>query len=173
MGRLVTRQTILVLFFFWPFKFRRVCGVCSGELWLARKNNCLLSSIFFSRVRWLWANDVSVPRKVTSGLPGWNFLYTAQASFFWPRVDPARLLRRAYSRSVWIISFEFVKVCEIRFSIWESFIGFYIRCYPISTILACLFSVGAQNFVETVVLNESMSAKMASRVSYLVYYYCR
>ena len=32
-----------------PFKFRRVCGVCSGELWLARKNNCLLSSIFQQR----------------------------------------------------------------------------------------------------------------------------
>ena len=48
MGRLVTRQTMLVLFyyFFKPFKFRRVCGVCSFELWLARKNNCLLSSIF-------------------------------------------------------------------------------------------------------------------------------
>ena len=28
--------------------------------------------------------------------------------------------------------FEFVKVCGIRFSIWESFIGFYISCYPIS-----------------------------------------
>ena len=57
------------------------------------------------------------------------FLYSAQASFSWPRVDLARLLRRAYSRSVWIISFEFVKVCGIRFSIWESFIGFYICCY--------------------------------------------
>ena len=31
----------------------------------------------------------------------------------------ARLLRRACSRSFWIISFEFVKVCGIRFSIWE------------------------------------------------------
>ena len=30
----------------------------------------------------------------------------------------------------------------------------------------------SSNFVEKVVLNESMSAKMASRVSYLVYYYC-
>ena len=37
------------------------------------------------------------------------FLYSAQASFSWPRVDLARLLRRAYSRSVWIIFFEFVK----------------------------------------------------------------
>ena len=26
----------------------------------------------------------------------------------------------------------------------ESFIGFYICCYPISTILACLFSVGVR-----------------------------
>ena len=67
-----------------------------------------------------------------------TFLYSAQASFSWPRVDLARLLRRAYSQSVWIISFEFVKVCGIRFSIWESFIGFYICCYPISTILTCL-----------------------------------
>ena len=70
------------------------------------------------------------------------FLYSAQASFSWPRVDLARLLRRAYSPSVWIMSFEFVKVCGIRFSFWESLIGFYICCYPISTILACLFSVG-------------------------------
>ena len=30
----------------------------------------------------------------------------------------------------------------------------------------------SSNFVEKVVLNESMAAKMASRVSYLVYYYC-
>ena len=54
-----------------------------------------------------------VPRKVTSGLPGWFFLYSAQASFSWPRVELARLLRRAYSQSVWIISFEFVTVCGI------------------------------------------------------------
>ena len=31
----------------------------------------------------------------------------------------------------------------------------------------------SSNFVEKVVLNESMSATMASRVSYLAYYYCR
>ena len=77
--------------------------------------------------------------------PGMDFfLYSAQASFSWPRVDLARLLRRAYSRSVWIVSFEFFKVCGIRFSIWESFIGFYICCYAISTILVCLFSVGVR-----------------------------
>ena len=37
--------------------------------------------------------------------------------------------------------FEFVKVCWIIFSSWESFIGFYILWYPISTLLACLFPV--------------------------------
>ena len=37
-----------------------------------------------------------------------------------------------------------VKVCGIRFSIWESFIGFYISRYPIPTILACLFSFGVR-----------------------------
>ena len=72
------------------------------------------------------------------------FWYSAQASFSWPRVDLARLVWPAYSRPFWITSFEFVKVCGIRFSIWESFIGFYICCYPITTILACLFSVGVR-----------------------------
>ena len=85
-----------------------------------------------------------VPRKTNQGHPGWIFLYSAQASFSWPRVDLARLLRRAYSRPFWITSFEFVKVCGIRFSIWESFIGFYICCDSITTILACLFSVGVR-----------------------------
>ena len=44
-------------------------------------------------------------------------------------------------RPFWIISFEFVKVCWIRFSSWESFIGFSIWCYPISSILARLFII--------------------------------
>ena len=72
------------------------------------------------------------------------FWYSAQGSFSWPRLDLARLLRRACSKSFWIISFEFVKVFGIHFSIWESFIGFYICCYPIFTILACSFSVGVR-----------------------------
>ena len=72
------------------------------------------------------------------------FLYSAQDTFSWPCVDLARLLRRAYSRPFWIASFEFVKVCGICFSIWESFIGFYICCYSITTILACFFSVGVR-----------------------------
>ena len=53
-------------------------------------------------------------------------LYSAQASFAWVRVDLAQPLRRDDFRPFWIISLEFVKVYWIRFSTWESFIGFYI-----------------------------------------------
>ena len=116
----------------------------TGQGGTARKNNCLLSSIFSAGEggfgQMMYRSPERSPQDSRDGI----FLYSAQASFSWPRVDLARLLRRAYSQSVWIISFEFVKVCGIRFSIWESFIGFYICCYAISKILACLFSVGVQ-----------------------------
>ena len=106
---------------------------------------CLLSSIFPAGEGGFGQNnDVSVFRKVTQDSWDGFFLYSVPASFSWLRVDLARLLRRACSWSFWIISFEFVKVCVIRFSMWESFIGFYICCYPISMILACLFSFGVR-----------------------------
>ena len=68
--------------------------------------------------------------------------YSAQASFAWPRVDLARPLRRDDFRPFWIISFEFVKVCWIRFSGWESSLVSisYAKSY-FYTILACLFTV--------------------------------
>ena len=53
-------------------------------------------------------------------------LYRTQASFVRPRVDLARSLRRIDFRLFWFISFEFVNVCALRFSSWESFIGLYI-----------------------------------------------
>ena len=57
----------------------------------------------------------------------------------------AQPLRRDDFWPFWIISFEFVKVpCWIRFSSWESFIRFYAWRYPISTILACFFTVGVR-----------------------------
>ena len=108
------------------------------------------------------------PLKGQPRTPGMDYLYSAQALLSWPRVDLACLLRRAYSRPFWITSFELVKVCRIRFSIWESFIGFYICCYDPGMFILCW----SPNFVEKVVLNESMEAKMASLVSYLVYYNC-
>ena len=143
MGRLVTRQTILVLFILFG---HLNLGACAGFA-LANCDWLGGTSIkhFSSRGGWLWASDVSgSPEKSPQDSRDGIFLYSAQASFSWPRVDLARLLRRAYSRSVWILSFEFVKVCGIRFSIWESFIGFYICCYPISTILECFFSAGVR-----------------------------
>ena len=68
--------------------------------------------------------------------------YSAQASFAWPRVDLARPLRRDDFRPFWIISFEFVKVCWIHFSGWESSLVSisYAKSY-FYTILACLFTV--------------------------------
>ena len=102
-------------------------------------------SWIFSWGGWLWANDVSVPRKVTPGLPGWIFFYTVPRPHFLGRA----LIWTGYFGEHVLGLFglylsSFFKVCGIRFSIWESFIGFYICCYPISTILACLFSVGVR-----------------------------
>ena len=44
--------------------------------------NLLSIKYFFSRVGWLWANDVSVPRKVISGLSGWNFFVRCPVLIF-------------------------------------------------------------------------------------------
>ena len=78
----------------------------------------------------------SLERSVQAHQDGFD-LHSAQALIAWPRVDLARSLRCIDFRPFWFISFEFVKVCGIRFSSWEGFIGSYIWCYPISTILAC------------------------------------
>ena len=84
------------------------------------------------------------PSKGQPRTPGMDFFVQWSGLISWPRIDLARLVRRAYSRPFCITSFEFVKVCGIRFSVWESFIGFYICCYPITTILTCLFFVGVR-----------------------------
>ena len=43
-----------------------------------------------------------------------------------------------WSTVFWILFFEFHKACWIRFSTWESFIGFHLWGSPISMSLACL-----------------------------------
>ena len=101
------------------------------------------------------------------------FLYSAQASFSWPLVDLATLLRQACSRSFCIISFEFVKVCGIRFRLYLGKLHWFLYL-----LLSYFYDPGmfifrwSSNFVEKVVLKGSMAAKMASSVSYLVHYYC-
>ena len=81
---------------------------------------------------------------VTPGLPGWIFFVQCPGLIFLA----ARWSGPATSASMFSVFFDYIlrvfKVCGIRFSIWESVIGFYICCYPISTILACLFSVGVR-----------------------------
>ena len=99
---------------------------------------------------------VSVPRKVNPGHPGW------------PRFDLAWLFRRAYSDLFSAILDYILRGCQ---SLRDSF--FYLEklhwylylllsyYYDPDMFIFCWSS----NFVEKVVLNESMAAKMASRVS--------
>ena len=49
-----------------------------------------------------------------------------------------------WSTVFWILFFEFHKACWIRFSTWESFIGFHLWGSPISMSLACLLSVTSE-----------------------------
>ena len=96
------------------------------------------------------------------------FLCSAQALFSWPRFDLAWLFRRAYSDLFSAILDYILRVCQ---SLRDSF--FYLEklhwylylllsyYYDPDMFIFCWSS----NFVEKVVLNESMAAKMASRVS--------
>ena len=144
-------------------------GAAMGSI-LQRKRKCAHRYPRLSRVGWLWANDVSVLRKVTSGLPGWIFLVQCPGLIFlaahWSGPAASASI---YSQSVWIISFEFVKVCGFRLGKLHWFLYLLLSYFYDPSMFIFRWS---SNFVEKVVLNESMSAKMASRVSYLVYYYC-
>ena len=88
--------------------------------------------------------NVSVPRSLERSpqdtRDGFD-LYSAQASLICLTARWS-LLRRL--SAFWIISFEIDKVFWIRFSSWESFIGFYIWRYPISEIIACLPTFGVR-----------------------------
>ena len=94
--------------------------VCLGESRLSQTNNSPRANVFPAGVaNFGKAMYRSLERSTQDTRDGF-FLYIAQASFSWPHVDLAGILRRAYSRPFWITSFEFVKVCGIRFSVWES-----------------------------------------------------
>ena len=86
------------------------------------------------------------------------FWYSAQASFSWPSVDLARLL------SVFLDY-----ILSVRQSLWDSFLYLLLSYFYDPGMFIFRWS---SNFAEKVVLKGSMAAKMASRVSYLVYYYC-
>ena len=101
--------------------------------WLGR--TIAFYRVFFQQEKVALGKWCIGPQKGHPRTPGMDFFCTVPRPHF---------LGRACSRSFWIIFFEFVKVCGIRFSIWESFIGFYICSYPIPTILACSVSVGVR-----------------------------
>ena len=152
---------------------------CTGTFWnmkfaysrLSQVNNSPRANVFpAGEANFCQAMYRSLESSTQDTRDGFD-LYSARASFARPRVDLARLLRRAVSRPFRTIFSEFVKVCGVRFSTRESLIGFCIWCHPISTILACLFSVGVRG--QKLCWKGIMAAKMASRASYLVYYYRR
>ena len=146
--------------------------VCLGDSRFSRVNNGPRANVFpAGEANFGQAMYRSLERATQYTRDGFDF-YSVQASFAWPRVDLTRLLRRGVSRPFWTISFEFVEVCGIRFSIGKSFTGFYIWCYPISTILAFLFSVGVRISWKKMCWKGFMAVNMASCATYLVYYYC-
>ena len=89
MGCLVTRQTILFFFFFSHLNlgaYARAGFALANCDWLGR--TLAFYQVFFQQERVAFGEDVSVPSKVTPGLPGWFFfLCSVQASFSWPRVE--------------------------------------------------------------------------------------
>ena len=128
------------MFLFFFFLILAFALVLFGRLAIiAQVNNSPRANVFpageanFGQAMY-WSLERS-PQDTGNGFDLWSTQALA-----WPRVDLARLLRHMDFRPFWIISFEFVKVCGIRFSSKESFIGFYTWCYLNSTILACLFT---------------------------------
>ena len=156
----------------WRGKFGRVCGVCSSELWLARKNNCLLTSIFpvgeggFRQMMY-WSPE----RSSQDSRDGFFFVHCPGLIFL-----AARWSGPATSASMFSVFLDYILwVCQ---SLWDSFLYLGKLHWFLYLLLSYFYDPGmfifrwSSNFVEKVVLKGSMAAKMASRVSYLVYYYC-
>ena len=113
---------------------------------LVRNNNCLLSSIFPAG-----EGGVSVPRRSSQDY---------RDGFFGTMPGP---------------HFLGVRVCQ---GLWDSspYLGklnwfLYLLLFYFYDPGMFIFRLSS-NFVEKVVLKARMAAKIASRVSYLVYYYC-
>ena len=100
--------------------------------------------------------------EVNPGHPGWTFFVQCP--------DPAT------SASIFSAVLDYIpRVCQ---SLQDSFFYLGKLHWFLYLLLSYYYDPGmfifcwSSNFVEKVVLNESMAAKMASLVSYLVYYYC-
>ena len=118
-----------------------MCGVCSGELWLTRKKSCLLSSIFSAGRVALGKRCIGL-QKAHLRTPGMEFFVQCPGLIFLA----ARWSGPAASASIFLVCLDYsLRVSQ---SLWDSFLylwklrWFLYCCYSISTILACLFSVG-------------------------------
>ena len=104
--------------------------------------------------------------------PGMEFFVQCQGLIFLA----ARWSGPAASASIFSVCLDYIlRVCQ---SLWDSFLSLGKLHWFLYLLLSYFYDPGmfifrwSSNFVEKVVFNESMSAKIASRVSYLVYYYC-
>ena len=145
--------------------------ITAGRGGTARKNNCLLSSIFqageggFGQMMYRSSERSPQDLYSTCTVPCPGLIFFA-ASWSGP----------ATSANVVSVVLDYIlRVCQ---SLWDSFLYLGKLHWFLYLLLSYFYDPGmfifrwSSNFVEKVVLNESMSAKMASRVSYLVYYYC-
>ena len=80
------------------------------------------------------------------------------------------------STSMFSVFFHYIlRICQ---SLWDSFLYLGKLHWFLYLLLSYFYDPGmfifrwSSNFVEKVVLKGSMAAKMASRVSFLVHYYC-
>ena len=174
MGRLASRQTILGLFIY--FFGHLNSGACAGFAlvncdWLGR--TIAFYQVFFQQGRVALGKWCIRPQKGHLRTPGMEFFVQCPGLIFLA----ARWSGPAASASIFSVCLDYIlRVCR---SLWDSFLYLGKLHWFLYLLLSYFYDPGmfifcwSSNFVEKVVLNESMSAKMAPRVSYLVYYYCR
>ena len=114
---------------------------CLGELRLSQVNNSPPPNVFPAGVtNFGKAMYRSLERSTQDIQDGFFFVQCPGLIFLATRWSGPAASASIFSA---ILDYIIVKVCRIRFSISESFIGFYIYYYyPITTILTCLFFVG-------------------------------
>ena len=172
MGRLVTRQTILVLFTFFSHLNLGACArfALANCDWLGR--TIPFYQVFFQQGRVTLGKRCIGPQKRHLRTPGMDFFVQCPGLIFLA----ARWSGPAASASIFSGCLDYIlRVCQ---SLWDAFLYLGKLHWFLYLLLSYLYDPGmfifrwSSNFVEKVVLNESMSAKMASPVSYLVYHYC-
>ena len=154
----------------WPF-WAPIHHALANSDWLGR--TIAFYQVFFQQGRVALGKWCIGPQKGHLRTPGMDFFCTVPRPHFlgraliWPGCFGEHILGLfgLYSSSL--------------SSLWDSFLYLGKLHWFLYLLLSYFYDPGmfifcwSSNFVEKVVLNESMSAKMAPRVSYLVYYYCR